>query len=661
MHILMDVFAHPVDKDLPPPPAVEQEVYGQEEQDDGYSGDGPVIPNYLTAQSTGYTTKRLSTISEHTEESRAWTSRQDFAHAQPYIRPSSTQTTSSYGQILHRPQSAAYAGSIPQTPKSHDTARSGYTTTDYGEVIGESIGLLCLYDTTHCSSETERVVDPNLIYPSPSSSARQHLSIRTPSPTLSGGSESSGIIIPVPPPIRDFVESPAPQTPDTYERPRSSFYAQPPISTSKPTSESSGSRRQSLRELSEKNISRHNSSNFSHGSPSNAKESLAPESEKTQSQISRLSRSSSGKSSSTIRAQPTSQAIPPHSTNSDADLTDSPRRSKLASLASSRALASRDKTLTHTSSFVSTGSTVTYPILRPTSLSIYDTQSSDASSLPLSPDSAANPEISEMSRTPASEYKPLVRSLAPTPSQAKSAPDVSTLQPQVAKAPSSKGPSKLSLLAKSKVTESLSKARPPKVLSPPYAHTKYLSPTSNGSAMTTAITTYIQTPDNMLSLAKARLPPSYPPEQVGKQSKLSLKAKSSQKRSGLSSGPRSEISEEPRVITLEPIYERKQRSSATPSPFASLLADNQYNKLRKTASNESNEEERKRRKQRKNALLPAHLLSPSTSTGSMGFAFDVPSPDDVVINARKGTSLGSTQRSPTQSRRTASVDSRSRA
>lgn len=117
------------------------------------------------------------------------------------------------------------------------------------------------------------------------------------------------------------------------------------------------------------------------------------------------------------------------------------------------------------------------------------------------------------------------------------------------------------------------------------------------------------------------------------------------------------------MITLDPIYERKQRtSSATPSPFASLLVDDRYNRSQaKAALLENEEDERKRRKQRKNALLPTHLLSPSASTGSTGFAFDVPSPDDVVMSARRGTALGSLQRSPTHTRRTNSLDSGSRA
>lgn len=128
--LLMVFLASSINKDLPPAPGEQEDQYVPEDE---YYGEQPAIANYLTAQSTGYTTKRLSTISERTEESRAWPSRQDLLAAHSSRRPPSTQTSSSYGQVWARPPSVPFTGSIPPTPNTFD---SGFTTTDYGEVIG---------------------------------------------------------------------------------------------------------------------------------------------------------------------------------------------------------------------------------------------------------------------------------------------------------------------------------------------------------------------------------------------------------------------------------------------------------------------------------------------------------------------------------------------
>lgn len=87
-------------------------------------------------------------------------------------------------------------------------------------------------------------------------------------------------------------------------------------------------------------------------------------------------------------------------------------------------------------------------------------------------------------------------------------------------------------------------------------------------------------------------------------------------------------------------------SRAEPSPFASLLVNDEIARSPPKAKSEGSRElraeqkaeERLRRRKRKEALLPMHLLNPAVLK-STAFAFDVPSPDDVVINARKGTSL----------------------
>ncbi len=191
-------------------------------------------------------------------------------------------------------------------------------------------------------------------------------------------------------------------------------------------------------------------------------------------------------------------------------------------------------------------------------------------------------------------------------------------------------------------------------------------PTSNTSSMTTAITTYIQTPDNMMSLARRELPPSFAPNMLAlpppahtagsKSSKLAIKAKNSYAKSSIAEPLSPSLGSQhdsEQTDDNDIIYRNRHRGSvASPSSFASILVDEDTEGLL--------QEQRERYKQRKVAMLPKHLLSPTRSTGSSPFAFDQPSPDDIVMQARRGTALASRQSSQRSSGRPLSTDGRSR-
>lgn len=228
-------------------------------------------------------------------------------------------------------------------------------------------------------------------------------------------------------------------------------------------------------------------------------------------------------------------------------------------------------------------------------------------------------------------------------------PIVTERPPSVADKPSL---SKLAQLAQAKAASREHTSRKilkPRILDPPFAETKYLKPSYNNSSMTTAITTYTQTVDNMVAMSRADLPPSYP--LGGRQSKLALKAKNIQSKPVPSSADDAQREALERARShAQTLLHNASVSQAEPSPFASILVnDRDHIKQPKPESELTREqraeqraerkaEERLRRRMRKEALLPTHLLNPSVLK-STSFAFDVPSPDDVVLNARKGTAL----------------------
>ncbi|KAH9894386.1 hypothetical protein C8Q73DRAFT_745894 [Cubamyces lactineus] len=213
----------------------------------------------------------------------------------------------------------------------------------------------------------------------------------------------------------------------------------------------------------------------------------------------------------------------------------------------------------------------------------------------------------------------------------------------------------------------------------PRSHTEYLVPTANGPTATTAITTSYQSLNSLLTKNQTKLPPSMryeaPPNprktsasssskpSEPKQSKLAMKSKSA----------RTKVETEPEIEpTINPVIEapmfssQMTRSRASPSAFASLLTNNDRGSPedgdgdRKHRKHHKSHGERRRHKERgdaegdgwhrnKDRAIPP--FPPALLPSLRGFAFDVPSPDDIVFNARKGTSLAQRAVSSTASSR----------
>lgn len=130
-----------------------------------------------------------------------------------------------------------------------------------------------------------------------------------------------------------------------------------------------------------------------------------------------------------------------------------------------------------------------------------------------------------------------------------------------------------------------------------------------------------------------------------KQSKLAMKSRRVPKPAD------SETEPEPILAALDhPMFAPESvRSRALPSAFASLLIDDDELSFRdhRKAVDDARKESRQTQEHRTIIEKPRRrthkrhdIPPPPASTGSsQGFAFDVPSPDDIVFNARRGTSL----------------------
>ncbi|KAI6105433.1 HBS1 N-terminus-domain-containing protein [Pisolithus sp. B1] len=192
----------------------------------------------------------------------------------------------------------------------------------------------------------------------------------------------------------------------------------------------------------------------------------------------------------------------------------------------------------------------------------------------------------------------------------------------------------------------------------PKPRTEYLTPIANGATATTAITTSYQT---LHSLSTPRTPQPVPLVQMtgteAKQSKLASKAKKAQAKPSSHS---SATDDEGSTPTQSPLFLSKPcHSRALPSAFASLLLDDRL------TSPEADKHRKPPRYGREELKLVDTYSPQSRSTldldaggqrrrhhtkpnlpdmtVQLGFAFDVPSPDDVVFNARRGTSLAQQQ------------------
>ncbi|KDQ64951.1 hypothetical protein JAAARDRAFT_243711 [Jaapia argillacea MUCL 33604] len=363
------------------------------------------------------------------------------------------------------------------------------------------------------------------------------------------------------------------------------------------------------------------------------------------------------------------------------------KKSKLSALASSRASSASLSTRSSRMTDFDSATVATYPALRPSpasQLSLAPSTSTSASSHVRKAIQAAM-EFENLDR--AGSRTPTARSEASTVKVDRvPAPPSSTGQSQHRSSresmktisetsPPTKQPSKLALLAQAKAqqngsysptSKSATRSQSPgSQLHQP--RTKYLTPIANGASATTAITTQYQSLNNLIPPKRSALPPSYPPtdsnppssksvgrerqSQEPKQSKLAMKAK---KQKQITETP---IVEEPEEIPPElPIFMSKPTRSHTSAEAAERRERKGKQKARSSSIQDDETSTSSLTSDRRNRTLPP--LPPLSSPN--GFAFDSPSPDDVVLNARKGTSLAKVRSVPGPSLTSASSPSPSR-
>jgi hypothetical protein len=219
------------------------------------------------------------------------------------------------------------------------------------------------------------------------------------------------------------------------------------------------------------------------------------------------------------------------------------------------------------------------------------------------------------------------------------------------------------MLAQQKVDAS----RVPKL---PKTTTEYLTPIANGSSVTTAITTSYQSLYSLTDPSKANFipklnvvplqtvtPNSSPSDQ--KQSKLALKIQQAGQKPNSPGFP---SEEEIFTPSIPPLFFPSSSARVTPSAFASLLiSDLSPSSIKdkgkgKNAKRRSKDHERRKEKSegisvdshphRSRKHKSSSTESVDHASSSRPFAFDGPSPDDIVLNARRGTHLSRKSSTP---------------
>ena len=352
-----------------------------------------------------------------------------------------------------------------------------------------------------------------------------------------------------------------------------------------------------------------------------------------------------------------------------------PKKSKLSILASSRSnvVSSRSES-SRFSGIALSGSVKTFPALRPSAQSA---QPPDPSTR--APTSANRSEHKDNGSTIGPSTSSVVRRaiqtaleleaideeapktrLRPSPPKIEDTPEVRSRPSSQSSehpvrevhtfgVPATRPPSKLLAMAKANANKN---ARLPKPV------TEYLTPVANGSTVTTAITTSYQTLHTLTDPTISRvIPEQYvvplgasPPEQ--RQSKLALKMKKANAKPTIAVPQEEEIT----PPLLSPVFDLKPSAHvrASPSAFASMLVDDtlipsEDKKERLSPHTEEmcpvhgtpQKDRRRSQRRRKSDRLPPPEPSSPTS-----FNFEGPSPDDIVFNARRGTSLAQQKHLP---------------
>lgn len=376
---------------------------------------------------------------------------------------------------------------------------------------------------------------------------------------------------------------------------------------------------------------------------------------------------------------------------------DHPRKSNLSDIARSRVASSKASSISRSSrlssSTLATSSVRTYPALRPSSrseLSLVEEEGSISANssmvrhairTAMDQEAADRSAISPQKRDQEVQHDSTATSSSSSKSTAKPISEMRDGSPNMfytaVESPvlssSERPPSKLVKMAqaKSKRGSGLPKLNTVSSPSPSTlvgtSHTEYITPIANGPTATTAITTSYQTLGNLLSPAQSALPPSFPPtghnllspsSPEPRQSKLVMKARKPHLKPG--SSTEEDIAHIP--VPVHTMFKPDgKRSRASPSAFASILLDgfpltSDEDKGHRKERREKLPRERRRGHDRTttssldgstvNAKPSSHKHNSSAvkaanmPLGPLGpFAFDVPSPDDAVFNARRGTSL----------------------
>ncbi|OAX43073.1 hypothetical protein K503DRAFT_233133 [Rhizopogon vinicolor AM-OR11-026] len=349
---------------------------------------------------------------------------------------------------------------------------------------------------------------------------------------------------------------------------------------------------------------------------------------------------------------------------------ETPKLSKLSMLASSRA-----SSRTSRSSDLDTTSVLTYPALRPTAESRLSFATTAATTkpppsektLPKAPSTTTSSmslhvkqaiktalelEAHDRERAAKSSQKKSESSVTSTSSVSTVKPTVPTSPPRAGTIPNvvraesetkARPQSKLAALAQAKAGANTSlvpkfskspPSSPPKEL--PKPHTQYFTPIANGATATTAITTSYQSLQS-LSVPQTRDPGPLVqmPGAEPKQSKLSMKIKKASEKPPPHSTP---TEHDDSVIIPSPLFLPKPANPHTDTPTAHKYGrempelvktyEASHSQSRSTLSLSSDQHKSSRPR-----AAPPEMTVPSR------FAFDVPSPDDIVFNARRGTSL----------------------
>ncbi|CAK5276059.1 unnamed protein product [Mycena citricolor] len=337
------------------------------------------------------------------------------------------------------------------------------------------------------------------------------------------------------------------------------------------------------------------------------------------------------------------------------------KKSKLAQLASSRASSSKSarSESSHTSTPEDVESVKTYPNLRPTSQSIRPLSTALTTSSSMSAHVrraiATALEFEAVEQEDGATVKSAVTAKSgatgksgtsvKSSATAKSGSTIRPVPPPApiasnSSSPSQKPQSKLALLAQAnKAARAAATAGKHQIVPTtqptwkgpvlPEEHTEYLTPIANGSSVTTAITTSYQSLYSLTDPARQPMtkapfvaPLPNPGTEIPKPSKLAMKMKKNQEKPV----PQPAIAEPP-PPPVSPIFSPKRtRSHGTPSAFGALLVDEQ--------------EPAKRRSKAKTRSGPRHTAQKIPDLFALAgdvSAFDGPSPDDIVLNARRDT------------------------